>query len=350
VQPVGGFGAKQPGMGSRLAPREAGHAPESALPRAEWQRLKPAWAARLAVLKPFDPWSSPLCTCPPKLSLDLYSGCGYECLYCYVSAYHPRGWGWARVRPKQDLLRRLRRDLERLFTAAEMRPLRGLPVSVSNSSDPYPSASQADEAALGLTRAAVQMLAEARVPLLVVTKSPLVVRDLELLGRTPAVLSMTITTLDEAIAERLEPYAPPPRARLEALAAAARAGVATACRIDPLIPGLNDDGAMLARLCEALARAGVRRIISSTYKQRPDSWRRLTRVFPHVAARLQGLWDIRQRPSGYLYLSAGLRAELLGRLRELAHEHGLSFTVCREGLAGLSDGVCDGRDLLGGGA
>ena len=73
-----------------------------------------ALSRKLSVLNCFDPWSSPLCTCGPKLSLDPYTGCPGECAYCYAATYLWRYWGRDRVRPKRDLLTRLRRDLRRI--------------------------------------------------------------------------------------------------------------------------------------------------------------------------------------------------------------------------------------------
>jgi len=314
--------------------------------REDWRAAKQQLARRLDVVQPFDPWSGRLCTCGPKLALDVYSGCGYGCLYCYVSAYNARCWGRERVRPKKALLRRLERDLTRLADSPDLAVLGGLPVAISNSSDPYPDAPQADESVLGCTRAALRLLADAGLPLLIVTKSALVSRDLDLLATVPAVVAMTITCLDPEVAARLEPFAPAPAARLAALARCAEAGVPTACRVDPLLPGINDGPEALARLCDELAARGVRRVISSTYKHKPDSSRRLGAAFPAEAARVGELLDTRARASGYYYLRSDVRRELLARLRDLAHERGLTMTLCREGLPDLGDGLCDARDLL----
>ncbi|MBC7287598.1 MAG: radical SAM protein [Armatimonadetes bacterium] len=335
------------------------------------------------MLKPFDPWSSPLCTCPPKLALDPYCGCGYECAYCYVSAYNPRCWGWDKVRPKKHLLRRLERDIERLaalgfvklpgslsrasdaaipapdsgeqtwaaisepVSAGAAQWLGALPVAVSNSSDPYPVAPGADERELLLTRRALEMLAAARFPLLVTTKSPLVVRDLDVLCMVPSVVAITVTTPDPAVARKLEPHAPSPHERMEALRHVARAGIPAACRIDPIIPGINDRTDLLRAMCDQVAEAGVKRVIASTYKYRPDSFRRLARIFPDQAEGLRQLLDTSRRISGYWYMRREVREDLLGRLRAAAHEAGLGFSVCREGIAGVGDGICDARDLAG---
>ena len=79
------------------------------------------------ILRPFDPWKGQLCTCPPKLSLNPYTGCPHGCLYCYASSYIPR---FAECRPKVDLLKRLARE------SSKIRPK--TLVALSNSSDPYP--------------------------------------------------------------------------------------------------------------------------------------------------------------------------------------------------------------------
>lgn len=336
-------GVRGPAALCQSLPASPGSSSQGAL--AEWRRSKPALARRLDVLKPFDPWSSPMCTCPPKLALDVYCGCGYECLYCYVSAYNPRCWGRQRVRPKKDLLRRLERDVRKIADRDELAALRGLPVAVSNSSDPYPCAPAADEGQLRLTRDALRMLADAGFPLLVTTKSPLVCRDLDVLLGAKAVVALTVTTLDDEVAAGLEPLAAPPADRLEALAHLAEAGVPVVCRLDPLVPSLTATTPSICRLLDALAEAGVRRMICSTYKYKPDSFRRLARAFPSAAGAIEKALDKSQRISGYYYLHGPMRQEMLETARELAHERGLAFTVCREGLGQVGDGVCDARDL-----
>jgi DNA repair photolyase len=302
----------------------------------------------LEVLKPFDPWGSPLCACPPKLSLNPYTGCGHECFYCYVSSYS-RGWGRERVLPKRDVERRLARDLERIATACD--PLvaewrRGW-VSVANSSDPYPTASQADEAALRLTRRCLSALHGAGFGVLLVTKSDLVVRDLDLLDPKRAVISFTITTDRDDVAARMEPLAPPPSARLAALAECNRQGFATVCRVDPIIPGLTDGPGDLERLVEKVAEAGTRHIIASTLKLRADSMERFQKLFPQEYKRLSVVYH-RSTPQGsQWYLPPTVRRQLLDRVAEPARRLGLTFAACREGFRDLQSGVCDGRQLIG---
>ncbi len=99
----------------------------------------------LSVVRPFDPWQNPLCTCPFKYGLNPYTGCGHGCLYCYITSYIPNAFN---PRPKEGLLEKVRRDLEKIP--------RGAVVALSNSSDPYTP----PEAQLGLTRRVLQTLLE----------------------------------------------------------------------------------------------------------------------------------------------------------------------------------------------
>lgn len=305
-------------------------------------------SARLAVLNRFDPWSSPLCTCGPKLSLDPYSGCPGECAYCYAATYLWRYWGADRVQPKRELLARLRRDLARINSGAtpELAAWQGAWVTVSNSSDPYPQVPAADERALELTRRALQALAEAGMGVLVQTKSALFVRDLDVLRPERAVIGVTVTTLDADLAARLEPGMPPPRARLEAVAQTTAAGFAALVRVDPLLPGLNDDPTALADLVGAIAAAGAGQVVSSTVKLQPGSRKRLLERFPELAARLEADFTESQGRGGYRQLPLTRRREMLEGLRAQVRAAGLGFAVCREGgLAGLNTGPCDGRHL-----
>lgn len=190
--------------------------------------LQPTVRVTLSVVRPFDPWRNPLCTCPPKYGLNPYTGCGHGCLYCYITSYIPNAFN---PRPKERLMELVRRDLEKIP--------RGAVVALSNSSDPYTP----PEAQLGLTRKVLEALLERGYRVLITTKSPLVLRDLDILAkhRERVAVQITITTLREELAERLEPRAPRPRGRLDAVKKLAEAGIKVTVRLDPLIPYLNDD-------------------------------------------------------------------------------------------------------------
>ena len=281
------------------------------------------------ILQPFDPWKSRLCTCPPKLSLNPYTGCPHGCLYCYASSYIPR---FAECRPKVDLLKRLARE------AAKVEP--GTLVALSNSSDPYPPL----EKDLRLSRSCLQILNERGLCVQVVTKSHLVAQDVELLADMSACVAITVTTLHDSICRRLEPGAPLPAKRLAAMAKLAKMGVAVSARIDPIIPGINDEE--IEELVVAVSQAGAGHITSSTYKARPGNMNKIVSVFPQEGAALEGLFAGGGKVAGSCRLPAGTRRDLMQRVKESAQREGVTFSSCREGWAAVPGINCDGSHLL----
>ncbi len=281
------------------------------------------------ILRPFDPWKSLLCTCPAKLSLNPYTGCPHGCLYCYASSYIPR---FAQCRPKVDLLKRLARESSRISPGAL--------VAMSNSSDPYPP----QEKELLLSRGCLQILKERGLCVQVVTKSHLVARDAEILADMPACVAITVTTLHDSICRRLEPGAPLPAKRLDAIAKLAERGVAVSARIDPIIPGIND--AEIDQLVVAVSRAGAGHITSSTYKARPGNMDKIISAFPQECAALESMFAAGDKVAGSYILSAGVRRDLMQKVKECAQREGLTFSTCREGWATVPGINCDGSHLL----
>jgi len=273
------------------------------------------------------------CTCPPKYNLNVYKGrCAHGCLYCYSIKFPSFREG--PPEPKKDLASRIVR------MARATRPI--MPVMVSDCSDPY----QPLEAELGLTRYCLEVLAGQGFPLLIVTKSDLVVRDMDLLARARCVVSMTITTLDAELAKRLEPGAPSPSRRLEALSKLSEAGIPITARIDPILPGLNDDPSGLRELVEALADIGVRQVTSSTFKP----VRGTLELFREADEGLYGVvsraYERARWIGGYLYLPERNRYELMKMVRDLVVREGLEFAVCREGFKDLNTTICDGTAFI----
>ncbi len=277
------------------------------------------------VLRPFDPWKSPLCTCPPKYSLHPYTGCTHYCLYCYATSYVGR----RPSRPKKEFLRRLRRDL--------MRADPSIPVDMSTSSDPYPP----EEMVLGLTRAALEELHSRGFRVLLTTKGVGFVRDQGLFGA----LMVTITTLDGQLASKLEPFAPSPSSRLDALASVdVRKGV----RVDPIIPWLTDDFGQLKELLREARDSGAEHVVFSTYKAKPDNFKRMVLSFPDLAERWRRLYyEEGIRVGGYRYMPARVRYPMLRKVVEEALRLGMTASTCREGFRDLLRAPsCDGTHLL----
>lgn len=275
------------------------------------------------LLTAFDPWNSPLCTCPDKLTFNPYTGCDHSCLYCYASSYIPR---FHDCRPKRNLLSRLKK---------EAAYLKGELVSISNSSDPYPRLEQK----LGLTRKCLEVLAKSRCRLQIITKSDLVAGDIDILQKVPCVVSVTILTVDDLLSRKLEPGAPVSSRRLAAIKTLLEAGIPTTVRIDPVIPFVNDD---LAELVEAVANLGVLHVTSSSYKVKPDNWKRFSAIFPEAAKKLKPLYFSEGKRVGRsTYLPKKLRFSLMKKIKELTEEQNLNFGCCREGFS-LNSAACDG--------
>ncbi len=275
------------------------------------------------VLNAFDPWNSSRCTCPPKYSFCPYTGCPHGCLYCYITAYIPRPF---EARTKEQVLQRLARELR----SADMQRRY---VSMANSSDPYPPMEKEQQ----VTRRCLELFRERDVPVLVVTKSGLVARDAALLAGMRAAVSLTITSLQPDVVARVEPQAPPPDKRLEALRVLAGNDVPCSVRLDPVIPGLTDGDiedivAAVAPYCQ--------HVVSSTVKPRNDGLRRMHRALPDALSELR----FTKRGNTY-YLPEEQRRRLLRRVGRACRRQGLTYAVCREGFA-FDASTCDGSHLI----
>lgn len=282
----------------------------------------------MTLIARFDPWNSGLCTCPPKLTLNPYTGCDHHCIYCYAAGYIP---DFYRCRPKKNLTTKLQKEASRL---------RGEIVSLSNSSDPYPTI----EADICLTRNCLGILTEQNCRIQIITKSDIVARDADLLANAPSMVSLTITTDNDETAKLIEPHAPPPSARLKAVEALASKGVLVTVRIDPIIPTVNDHPDTLV---ENLASMGVPQVTVSTLKVDRRIFQRIKVRLPEVSAKLEPLYfEQGEKVGRYTYLPKTLRLQIVERVKALTEEHGMQFGVCREGLNHLNRATCDGSWLL----
>ena len=223
----------------------------------------------------------------------------------------------------------------------EASKLKGELISIANSSDPYPHM----EETLGLTKKCLSILSKYDCRLQLVTKSTLVTRDVDLLKKVPSMVSMSITTDDDALAKSLEPFAPTPSKRLAALEKLARNGILVSARIDPIIPFLNNEP---SKLVKKLASVGVSHVTSSTYKAKHDNWKRLSQTFPSLTKSLQPLYfEEGERIGRSFYLPRRIREENLGKVRALVEDEGMKFSCCREDFPQLNSATCDGSWLIG---
>jgi DNA repair photolyase len=188
-------------------------------------------------------------------SLNPYRGCEHGCVYCYARPTHEYlGFSAGLDFESRILARTGAADLLR----KELASPRWEPQTIvmSGVTDPY----QPVEGRLGITRACLEVMAECRHPVAVITKSHRVLRDLDLLRTLAEVgaahVTVSLTTLDRSLQRALEPRASSPRRRLEAIQGLADAGIPVAVNVAPIIPGLTDHE--IPALLEAGAEAGAR--------------------------------------------------------------------------------------------
>jgi DNA repair photolyase len=269
-----------------------------------------------------------LCTCLPKYNLNTYLGrCEHRCIYCYAVKFPSfRGPTVPRLSLKDDITKMVENTKVRL------------PVMLSDATDPY----QPMERKYEVTRRCLEALAERGFPLLIVTKSDLVTRDVDLFKRTRTVVSMTISTPRREIAEMIEPYAPPPQRRFSALKVISDEGIPTVVRIDPLIPSVNTDDDDVEAIIARSADIGVKQVTASTLKPVTGFFSALRSVNPELQNKLVRAYKDGAWISGYKYLDKRTRLRLIKKVRRKALKYGLAFASCREGLQMLNTSICDG--------
>jgi DNA repair photolyase len=227
-------------------------------------------------------------------SINPYRGCEHGCIYCYARPTHEylgfsAGLDFeSRIMVKEDAPELLRREL-----AAPRWPPQVL--AISGVTDCY----QPIERRLQLTRRCLEVLAEFRNPVCIITKNQLVTRDIDVLGELArhlaAAVYVSVTTLDTDLAGVMEPRASRPAARLAAIQALNAAGVPAGVMVAPVIPGLTDHE--MPAILEAAAKAGA--VSAGSVPVR----------LPHGVGPLFEAWLSRHFPER--------KDKVLGRIREL---------------------------------
>jgi DNA repair photolyase len=209
-------------------------------------------------------------------AINPYRGCAHSCAYCYaqdVLRFEPgREWGQV-VEVKTNLVQQLEKELEK--------GPKGV-YGIGTVTDPY----QPLEREHGLTRGCLEVLRRREACASILTKSDLVLRDLDILrGWTRAEVGISIGCADDTISAVLEPCAPPPTVRFHALKTLVEAGVSTYLMAAPIVGGVSDDLPMLASLVDKAALSGVTRIMWDKYNPKPMASARLRRVLDGSALR-----------------------------------------------------------------
>ena len=191
---------------------------------------------------------------PFDRSVNPYRGCEHGCIYCYARpshaylGYSPSLDFETRLVFKPDAAARLRAELGKPGYACA-------PIALGSNTDPY----QPVERDLGITRAVLEVLAECGHPVMIVTKSARVERDLDILGAMAKAnrcsVAVSVTTLDRSLSRRMEPRASAPHRRLETIRRLTGAGIPTGVMAAPMIPFVND--AELESILEHARAAGA---------------------------------------------------------------------------------------------
>ena len=233
---------------------------------------------------------------PFRWSINPYMGCVHRCTFCYVRHFEQRAdrpsddrYGRS-IRVKPNIADVLRRELARASWNRDE-------VALGTATDPY----QPAEGRFRLTRACLVELDAAWTPYSIVTRGPLVVRDIDVLqqasGRAGAEVFLSLPTLDERVWRTTEPGTAPPASRLEAVRRLAAAGIDVGVGIAPILPGLSDDPAQLEAVVRAAREAGARTIWASVVHLRPGVREHfleaLARDWPEEVARYEALFASR---------------------------------------------------------
>jgi DNA repair photolyase len=257
---------------------------------------------------------------PFRWTINPYRGCTHSCHYCFARAFHTYldldiGEDFSsKIIVKTNVVEVLRRELASPRWSGET-------IAMGTATDPY----QHCEGRYKLTRGVVKTLAHFENPLSMLTKSTMIVRDLDVYARlndvAPLTVSMSVGTLDEDVRRVVEPGTPPGRKRLEMLSRFAEAGIRTGVLVAPILPGLTDTEEHLNAVLAACAEAGVSYAVPIVLHVRPTirehfmPW--VKRTYPWLYPRYAELYGSRS------YAPKAYQQEVGERFARLRLRHGM---------------------------
>ena len=257
---------------------------------------------------------------PFDWSLNPYMGCVHRCTFCYVRAYELRAdrpfddrYGTS-IRVKTNIVDVLRRELAKASWERE-------PISIGAATDPY----QPAEGRYRLTRGCIEALASASNPFGVITRGPLIVRDVDVLAdaarRASVSVTFSIPTLDEEAWRLTEPGTAHPRQRLRALKSLVDAGIQAHVGMAPILPGISDRPEQLEAVVRAAREAGACGIWTTLLHLRPGTREHfleaVARDYPEQLARYERLYARRA------YLGSEQAKPVRAAVSTLARRHGV---------------------------
>ena len=255
-----------------------------------------------------------------KWSLNPYMGCVHRCTFCYVRAFELRAdrpfddrYGRS-IRVKTNVVEVLRRELARPTWEHET-------VAIGAATDPY----QPAEGRYRLTRGCIEALGAASTPFSLITRGPMIVRDVDILvaaaRRASAAVTFSIPTLDEEVWRKTEPGTAHPRQRLRALRELVQAGIKASVGMAPILPGISDRPEQLEEVVREARAAGACAVWANLLFLRPGTREHfleaLAEDFPEQLARYERLYARRA------YLGAEHAKPIRAQVAELARKHGV---------------------------
>jgi DNA repair photolyase len=259
---------------------------------------------------------------PFKWTINPYRGCEFACKYCYARYTHEfmemrDGLDFERkIYIKQQAAWLLRRDLRRVK--------RGEAIAIGTATDPYQPAERQHR----VTREILEELAQHRgFEIGIVTKSDLILRDLDVLGRVAEqnrlYVNVTITTLDARLTRLLEPRAPRPDLRMHAVEELNRAGIDAGVICAPVLPGITDSEESLEALVAATKRAGGKNIFANPLFLKPCSAAIflpfLEKEFPALVK------QYKERYASRAFVSEAYHREISKRMAKLREKYAIDF-------------------------
>ncbi len=255
-----------------------------------------------------------------RWSLNPYRGCQHACVYCFARGNHEYlGYDTGRdferrIVVKTNLVPVLRRELRRPGWRREQ-------VTIGTACDPYQQA----ELKYGLTRGALQAFRDHANPCSLITKSPNIMRDLQVLrelsGAAECTVLFSVATLREEVWRHIEPETAKPLARLEALARLTDAGVRCGVMLAPIIPGLTDDAENLESVVCAAKEHGAAFVGDNVLYLKPGTkeWFMpfLRETYPHLLPQYERFYRGAYAPRTY-------SDEVAGAVRQLRERWGLT--------------------------
>jgi DNA repair photolyase len=257
---------------------------------------------------------------PFSWSLNPYMGCAHRCTFCYVRAFELRAdrpfddrYGRS-IRVKVNVAEVLRRELARPSWAGEG-------VAIGAATDPY----QPAEGHYRLTRGCLEALRDAHNAFSIITRNPMIVRDLDVLveaaRRAEVSVTFSVPTLDEDVWRKTEPGTPPPRRRLDAVKRLVDAGVKAGVGMAPILPGISDRPEQLEAVVRAAREAGATNVWANLLNLRPGTREHflaaLGRDWPEEIERYERLYR------GRAYLHAKDTEAVRTLVGELRRRHGI---------------------------